>query len=357
MIKFMHTSDLLLGQKISNNNFSLRERQKKRIELFDSFKDMLEIAIKEKVQYLLIAGNLFNSTYITYSELMQVKMEFSKVKDIDVLISIGEADKENRNLINSIRWPANVHFQSSVEEISKFSFDDGAAVYLCGGNDDEKIKEKLYNIDTRENYISILISNCDVEIGSSAELKLNEKILKYKFDYCALGGCSKYVQVDSNMQYSGKFAQVDFENENISCGYILGEIDEKLDTKYVECGNNKYYNTEICVSSDESMINIIDKIRNCSEYKDYVRITIKGEIDSNISVKNIKNEAKQFFNYVEFVDAFKIKVKYEKKGNELVGNITENYINLFNKMDMNDDKNEKAFELGIELLKMEEVDD
>lgn len=356
MIKFMHTSDLLLDQKITNNNFSLRERQKKRMELIDSFRKMLKIALEEEIQYLFIAGNLFDNNYISYGNLLQLTTEFSKLKNTKIIVSDGSANINNRNLIKSVKWPSNVYFQEEIDGISRYSFEDGLAVYLCGGIESEQLRETLYNIDTREDDISVLVSSCNIDDYSDKTLNLDSKLIRYKFDYCALGSSNEFLKIDSNIYYPGKFAQVDFEEKNIKCGYIIGELWPELTVEYNALNENRYFNTEINIDVEDSMLNIIDKIRKSSNSKEFVRIILSGEMNSDISFDEIENEAKQFFNYVEFEENFKVKAKSSASEGKFMGNIIENYIDLFDKMDMNDVKNEKAFELGINLLKAEEVE-
>jgi len=356
MIKFMHTSDLLLDQKITNNNFSLRERQKKRMELIERFRRLLKIAAEEKIQYLFIAGNLFDNNYISYGNLLQLTTEFSRLKNTKIIISDGSANLNNRNLIKSVRWPSNVYLQNEISEITKLTFDDGINIYLCGGVESEKLRENLYNIDTREDNISVLLSSCNVDNCCKEPFKLDSKLIRYKFDYCALGGSSEYLKIDTNIYYPGKIAQIDFEETNTKCGYILGELTPNVKVDYIALNENRYVNTEISIDADDSMLNIIDKIRKTSNSKEYVRIRLSGQMNSDISFDEIKNEAKQFFNYVEFDEKFKIKAKNSENEGKFMGNIIESYIDLFDKMDMNDVKNEKAFELGINLLKAEEVE-
>ena len=57
-IKFIHTSDIHLGKKFDIKNFSLKEREKRRQEIWDTFDEIIKLARIEKTNYLFIAGDL-----------------------------------------------------------------------------------------------------------------------------------------------------------------------------------------------------------------------------------------------------------------------------------------------------------
>lgn len=71
-LKFIHTSDLHLGKKFDINNFSLKERQKRRQEIWDSFEEIIRTAKIRETQYLFIAGDLTEGDYISYRELNKI---------------------------------------------------------------------------------------------------------------------------------------------------------------------------------------------------------------------------------------------------------------------------------------------
>jgi len=89
--------------------------------------------------------------------------------------------------------------------------------------------------------------------------------------------------------------------------------------------------------------------------KDYVKIKLSGTISNDISIEEIKNEAKQFFYYIEFEDNYIYEKTVLETVGKLRGNIVDNYIAQFENVDKTDKRYEKAFELGLQVLKSEEV--
>src|SRR3990167_6637348 len=85
MVKFAHMSDVHLGGW----------KQKPMQDLnFQSFQKAVEICMKEKVEFLLIAGDLFDTAYPSIEILKETFAEFKKIKDagIPVFLIAGSHD-------------------------------------------------------------------------------------------------------------------------------------------------------------------------------------------------------------------------------------------------------------------------
>ena len=60
-IKILHTADLHLGYKFADEEIKTKDNDKtpRSMELNETFHDIINLAIKEKVEILLIAGDMF----------------------------------------------------------------------------------------------------------------------------------------------------------------------------------------------------------------------------------------------------------------------------------------------------------
>lgn len=85
MVKFAHFADCHLG--------GWRQEELQKLNL-DSFKKAIETSIEEKVDFILIAGDLFDSAYPPIEVLKETFSEFKKLKDsgIRVFIIAGSHD-------------------------------------------------------------------------------------------------------------------------------------------------------------------------------------------------------------------------------------------------------------------------
>src|SRR3989344_6028524 len=78
-MKFMHLADCHLG--------ALRQPELNLLN-FQSFQKALQNAIKEKVEFLLIAGDLFDSAYPSIDTLKETFREFRRLKEADIPVFI-----------------------------------------------------------------------------------------------------------------------------------------------------------------------------------------------------------------------------------------------------------------------------
>ena len=106
MISFIHTGDLHLGLQFKSMRFDSNER---RFELWHTFERIVHKAMEEKVDFLFIAGDLYEESYFTYKDIKRVKDILSKAEAVQILIAAGNHDTLNKNsLYYSVEWPDNV---------------------------------------------------------------------------------------------------------------------------------------------------------------------------------------------------------------------------------------------------------
>lgn len=357
-LKFIHTSDLHLGKKFDIKNFSLKEREKRRQELWDSFDEIIKTAKTEEAQYLFIAGDLTEGEYISYKSLNRISAKFKSIPNTNVIIDCGQSDPCNiNNMYEYIEWPKNVYIIKNTESVEKLNFsDNNLCIYSISWDNHSKNEktQSIYDISVDENKINVLLLHCD--INSTDRLPVNIDVIKNKFDYCALGGRHNYQQIISNVVYCGNPEPLSFEEEG-EHGIIMGSIEKKnVQYSLLPISKRKFTTRKIELDSSYSFNKVLDLIKfsgdTFSNIKDYVRIVLTGEVNTEISMDEIENEAKQFFYYIEFEDNYIYKTENRNyEGNEF--NIIESYKLQFD--DNNDKLEQQAFKLGLEVLRKEKV--
>ena len=357
-LKFIHTSDLHLGKKFDIKNFSLKERGKRRQELWDSFDEIIRTAKINEVQYLFIAGDLTDGEYISYKSLNKISSKFSSIPDTNVIITCGQSDPRNiNNMYEYIEWPDNVYIIKNTETAEKLIFpNNNLCIYsISWDNHAENNKtQSIYDISVDENKLNVLMLHCD--IYTNDRLPVNIDVIKNKFDYCPLGGRHNFQQITDNVVYCGTPEPQSFEEEG-EHGIIMGTLEKKnAEYSFLPIAKRKFINRQIELNISYSFNKILDLIKfsgdTFSNIKDYVRIELTGEVNTDISMDEIENEAKQFFYYIEFEDNYIYETENRNyEGNEF--NIIESYKLQFDK---NDDKlQQQAFKLGLEVLRKEKV--
>ena len=127
--RFLQTSDLHLDWLFEK--FPPEKRKKRREELLDTYDQIIELAIKEKVEAVLIAGDLFHSPTPNYTTLAHVEKGFIQLKNagIKVLIIPGNHDlyKEG-SCYRYYTFPDNVYIFGS-EEFTAYQVKEDVTVY------------------------------------------------------------------------------------------------------------------------------------------------------------------------------------------------------------------------------------
>src|SRR5690606_32987980 len=109
-IKFIHTSDIHIDKKFDIKNFSLKEREKRRQEIWDTFDEIIRTAKKEEIKYLFIAGDLTDTEYVNFNTLIKIAEKFKSILNTKIIISCGKSDPYNINsLYEYVEWSKNVY--------------------------------------------------------------------------------------------------------------------------------------------------------------------------------------------------------------------------------------------------------
>ena len=98
MLKLLHASDIHIGAKFSSfGEKAATQRQ----ALLDAFAKIIDLAISEQVQLLLIAGDLFDSNFPSYQSVSFVKDQLKKLDNagIRAVILPGTHDCLSRDSI------------------------------------------------------------------------------------------------------------------------------------------------------------------------------------------------------------------------------------------------------------------
>lgn len=360
---FIHTADLHLGLKFHNKWFSIKEREKRRRELWETFDKIIDIADKDKIKYLFICGDLLEEEYCTFGDIKRISSRLADIKDTRVIITSGNHDPYDENsLYKFIDWSNNVYIIESTQKIQKIEFkDDNICIYSIGWDKKEENKEKedIYKINTDESKINILLLHCDVIDKNSKYLPINKELIKNKFDYCALGHIHKFTEIDENIIYPGTPEPLDF-SETGSHGIIKGILDKnKIVKEFVTLAKRKFIIREINIEADYDFNKILDLIKysgdTFSNTRDYIRIKLKGTVDKDISVEDLKYEAQQFFYYIEFEDEFLYDLDVEQVSEQNKGNIVEEYIKQFENSAKHNKIAREALRVGLEVLIREKV--
>lgn len=357
MVKFIHTGDLHLGLKFKNVSFKQEKAMERRRELWSTFERIVEYAKDNEVDFLLIAGDLFEEAYFTIGDITRVRDTFRTAENVNIIISAGNHDfKGRKSLYDRVEWTTNVTIFNG-EGIQEKEFEDLNTVIYGYSWDSIEIRENnLFNglknkVDNTKN--NILLLHGDLA-NSSSYLPLNlEELNNLNMDYIALGHIHKPQIISNKIAYSGCPEPLDF-GEIGERGIIKGIINnKKVDFEFIPFSKRKFIEIDISVDGDMGYLDIINKVRNVdigNRKADFYRVNLKGFIQKDIMVENLNGELNNDFYHIELVDNTILDYDLEQLEEENKDNIIGQFIVSMKEKGLDNPIVKDALYLGLEVL-------
>ena len=284
-MKFIHIADIHLGATPDSNMPWSSDREK---ELWRSFEHIIDRCNEEKVDLLLIAGDLFHRQPLL-RELKEVNYLFTKLEYSKVILMAGNHDFIGaRSFYRDFEWNDKVHMFLSDCIENVVLADIHTQIYglsYCTRD----ITAALYDtVNSEENdYYNILLAHG----GDERNIPINRRKLKDSgFDYIALGHIHKPEMINGRMAYSGSLEPLD-KNEIGEHGYILGEISRDAEgnhvtsVAFIPSSLRQYKRVVLTVNKDTTNGSLIDQAKEFIRSNGVAHIysfTIRGIREENL---------------------------------------------------------------------------
>lgn len=342
MVKFAHMADVHLG------GWKFPEMQELN---FQSFKKAIDISIQENVDFILIAGDLFDTAYPPIEVLKETFAEFKKIHDFGIpcfLIS-GSHDysvsgKTFLEVLEKSGFCKNVAiFEDNGEKIilkpTKYNI---VSIYGYPGkksgldlNDLKRIKIQDDNSDFK---ILMLHTTIDKAVESIGNLPIEyvESSSLPETDYCALGHIHIKLQY-RNFVYPGPVFPNNFaELESLGCGsFCIYDSDSENKLKRIELKIKETEKIEIELkNSSDSTEKIISELKKLELKDKILLLRLSGEMEgknSDINFNQIEGFARQKGVYFLLKNTHNLKTKELEIESEIEmsGNIEEETIKIY----------------------------
>lgn len=284
-MKIIHCADIHLDSAVGGTKGNIR-----RGELLLAFKNLVEFAGNNNVSAVLIAGDLFDSDFVSVSTLQSVVDLFSKYKSIKYYVLRG-------NHGGSLQYKKLANFNLP----NVYFFDDKFKTYHLGnvaisgceldGNDDEK----YLGCDIDNNYFNIVMLHGD--IASPNYGKIDLKLLSESgVDYLALGHRHKFESkklLKTSICYSGVLETRGFD-EIGDTGFILldiNDITKKHSVQFVNQSLRRVVTVEVDISSATSSVAlqnlVLDKVSLVSA-ENYLNLVLFGTLNDGVETSFLK---------------------------------------------------------------------
>lgn len=288
-MKFVHIADIHLDAPFQGLNNVGTLGGKRRLEQRKVFKKVIDYIKQNQIDYLFIAGDLYENDYIKKSTIEYINELFKEIEQTKILITPGNHDPYIKNsYYENFEWNDNVYICKKEFEIVQ---EDEVDFYLTAFTDFYQNNSPIEKINiVNKNKINILITHCDLngskdENGYSYNPILESRLNNAKFDYVAMGHIHKsnFMNNLKNI-YPGSLISFGFD-ELGEHGMIVGEISKSsLDTRFVKLDDRIFKKVEFDVKGILSQEEIIEKIGNLElEENNMYEIILVGDRECEIN--------------------------------------------------------------------------
>ena len=351
-MKFIHIADMHFDKPftvLEKNGLS----EARRLEQRNTFTKMINYIKQNNVEYLFIAGDLYEHEYVRKSTIEFINNCFKQIENTKVYIAPGNHDPYiNNSYYNKYTWNENVKIFTNIEKIKNNNLN----IYGYGftGFSSNAI-EIPQNLDTTK--INILLMHSDLN-GAKKEGEhnpiLESTLNNSEFDYVALGHIHKKNLDNLKAVYPGSMFAGGFD-ELGKHGMVEGEISpetKQISIRFIPLDNEEFVKEEVDISninSEEELIETINqKDRQENEYYEYIFVESKNiEININRILKLIDDKK-----VVKLKDLSKLKMDLEQisKEKSLKGIFVKQLLNEIEEDESNKDEILRIIEIGLNAM-------
>lgn len=368
-VKVLHCADLHFDTPFKELSKEISDTSKN--ELLEVFKNIIDLAIDENIEVLLIAGDVFDNLTVNKNTLFFISDQIRRIKNIKVFISPGNHDPYNeKSFYSMINWPENVYiFKGDMEfkEVKELNL----IVWGAGFRKNYENETLLRGINVDNDKINIMLLHGEIASTNSKNeynpIYIND-IYKSNIDYIALGHKHKFSGIlkegITTYAYSGCPQGRGFDEEGEK-GVIIGEVYKSgTNLEFFPVYKRKYVTKEIDITGtnnyDEVVFKVLSDLSDEEIYKNFYKIILKGELKEhfklreNLLIEKLKNK----FYYIKIINQTSIEVNLEELSRDY--SIKGKFISkILEKLkDASDDDKEilkLALKIGIQCLSEDEV--
>ena len=361
IMKLLHCGDLHLDSALSANLTSDKKKQRKS-ELLAAFVRMAEYAAEHGARAMLIAGDLFDGSYVTKRTQNMIKDTVLRFPELDFLYLKGNHDAENFLDIWEER-PENLKLFGT--DWTYYRYDN---VVIAGAEFSDGAADKLYDaLVLNRSDCNIVMLHGQTEKYRSAEKAETVSLAALKnknIDYLALGHIHSYryeaLDTRGAYCYCGCPEGRGFD-ECGEKGFVWLEIEEqKVTHTFVPFATRAVHELFVDISEAETTQAVEAKMREALATipeKDLVKVSLIGKVSLS-SERDLQYLTGRFEN--RFF-AFKlndkevgIAVRPEEYENDI--SLRGEFIRTVMQGDYTDEEKRMLLELGIRALSGEEVE-
>lgn len=349
MVKFIHCADLHLDSPFkSKQQLSTSIFEDVQKSAYESFKKIVDVALKEDVDFILIVGDLFDSENRTLRAEIFLKEQFKRLEKEQIFVYICHGNHDPLTTRITDNWPNNVSVFSNRVETYQAITKAGEQIYIHGfsyqNNTSYENKIDEYPSSQGSNGIHIGMLH-----GTYSKSKIKQRYTEFMLEdlnhklyhYWALGHIHQRQELSDMppIHYSGNIQGRHF-GEIGTKGCLLVEGDHlHLETTFIPTQFIRF--EEATIKTDKiSKQGIYEEIQKFKKQvreqgKAFYRLTINIDNDKILSTQDILQIREMISEYEENEHDF---IVIEDMILNYIQNEETPLINEFSKELINDDK-------------------
>ena len=248
-------------RRISDRAGLGRER---RLDQRKAFKKVIDYIKENNVEYLFIAGDLYEQDYVQEATIAYINDLFKTIENTKIYIVPGNHDPRIKNsYYETYKFNDNVKIFTDRLEIVE---NDDCDIYGYGFNNFEMSQNKLDDLQIKnKNKINVFLSHGDI-YNKSVYNPMNLNLLEEKFDVINLGHIHK-----RDKYYSGSLISLGFD-ELGEHGFIYGEADEnkKITKHFIKADDKEFIRENFDITNILSNEELIEKLNEIETRNDSI---------------------------------------------------------------------------------------
>ena len=320
--KFIHCSDLHIDSPFkgfSSVEHPLAEILRK--STYQAFQNIVELALKEEVEAVLIAGDIYDGSDKSLEAQLKFRRGLQKLSDAGIYTFIVHGNHDPLDSWSaSLEWPERVHvFPGDRVECLPIENNGMVKAYIHGiSYPKREVRENLAQKFSRNNddgfAVGLLHSNVGNQSGHEDYAPCSiDDLIAGGMDYWALGHIHRFqVLRESNpaIVYSGN-TQARHMREAGEKGCCLVTLDKNADPliQFISTDTIRYVHGEVDLSGTISLDEVIHAVRSKCEYfadqvkqkEMFLNLSLKGrtqihsELQRGDAIKELQGEIRTYF--------------------------------------------------------------
>lgn len=317
MIKIVHTGDNHIGLKF-RSRYSPQVSEQLIQERFDSLKRIVAKGNEKKAHFIVIAGDLFDSTSVPQKDIKAVT-EILSLFAGDVIVIPGNHDFYEDEPGKLWSWfrdfsRSNTHLLTDHQPYV-FNVEDKEIIFYPGvcrsRHSETNMIGWVHQEEKDTNALTIGIAHGNVEgLGLGGDQYFNmtsEELKKTGLHFWILGHIHVPYPVNSEdittpFYYCGTPAPDGFDYWRTgSCWYIEVNDGKTSKLEQWETGKLKFYSWNIDLNTDMDIDNLITNVRNIEPKNSLLRVYVKGRLTA-VEKEKLKGQVEQWRNRFLFFE-------------------------------------------------------